>query len=156
MSEQSPLPQQNPTDSRVGFFVGLVKSLSLTNVLVIALLVLVAIPTYMLYRALNDESLLGKFLSHYEEHNTQNVACVWREASQRGGPDLHSISTGIAYQGTDRWVVSVILDRAPTPDELTSYCETLHLLVDFMRRPDAKPPTFPGSQDPLIWKYPSE
>ena len=47
--------------------VNIVKGLSLTNVLIIALLVAIAIPTYILWRFLNDASMLNKFTSFYEE-----------------------------------------------------------------------------------------
>ena len=50
--------------------------------------------------------------------------------------------------------VGVILAQRPDDGEVISYCETLNLIVDYMRRPDAKSPTYPNSDDPLIWRYP--
>jgi hypothetical protein len=155
MTETPPPP---PPD-RVGMISGLtdiVKGLTLGNVLIIALLVAIAIPAYILWRALNDESMLNKFLSRYEEISSDKVPCTLRVASVRGGGDIYSLSTGFAFQGSDRYTVGVILIARPDDAELVSYCETLNLIVDYMRRPDAASPTFPGSDDPLIWRYPTE
>ena len=138
----------------VGELVNMVKGLSLTNVLIIALLILIAIPTYVLYRFMNDASLLNKFTSFYEELTNDKVSCVLRIASQRGHDPYYGISTGFAYQGADRWTVGVILEHKPDDGQLVSYCETLNLIVDYMRRPDAKSPTYPNSDEPLIWRYP--
>jgi hypothetical protein len=77
-----------------------------------------------------------------------------RIASQRGSEPVYSISTGFAFQGSDRYTVAVLLTRKPDDGELVSYCETLNLIVDYMRRPDAKLPTYPNSDEPLIWQYP--
>jgi hypothetical protein len=153
------LPKPPSSSDRVGMIGGLadiVKSLSLTNVLIIALLVVIAVPAYVLWRALNDQSMLNKFLSYYEEVDSDKVSCTLRIASQRGGESFYSISTGFAYQGNDRWTVGVILTHRPDPTELESYCATLNLIVDYMRRPDAKSPTYPNSDEPLIWRYPPE
>jgi hypothetical protein len=72
----------------------------------------------------------------------------------RGGGDTYAISTGFAYQGSDRWTVSVLMQRRPDDSEMVSYCETLNMLVDHLRRPDTPEPKFPGSEEPLIWHYP--
>jgi hypothetical protein len=132
----------------------IIKGLSLTNVLIIALLVLIAIPSYILWRFLNDASLLNKFTSFYEEISSDKVGCTLRVASQRGAHPIYSISTGFAFQGSDRYTVGVIITHKPDDGELVSYCETLNLIVDFMRRPDAQSPTFPNSDKPLVWHYP--
>ena len=51
--------------------------------------------------------------------------------------------------------MAVLLTHKPDDGELASYCETLNLIVDFMRRPPGtvKSPTFPNSDEPLIWPY---
>jgi hypothetical protein len=153
MTEPQPQPDRV---GQVGGMVNIVKGLSLTNVLIIALLVAIAIPTYILWRFLNDASLLNKFTSFYEEIASDKTSCTIRIASQRGAHPVYSISTGFAYQGSDRYTIAVLLTNGP-PDEgvVASYCETLNLIVDYMRRPNAPSPTFPNSDDPLIWHYPS-
>lgn len=147
------------TDDRVGQIGGLVKivqSISLTQVLVIALLVAIGMPTFIIWRFLNDSSLLNKWTSFYEEISTDKSPCTLRIASQRGAEPFYAVSTGFAYQGSDRWTISVLLGHRPDDGEIASYCETLNLIVDYMRRPNAKSPTYPNSDEPLIWRYPPE
>ena len=148
-----------PPPDRVGQAAGLVnivKGLSLTNVLIIALLVAIAIPTYIMWRFLNDASMLNKFTSFYEEISSEQSSCTLRIASQRGADPIYSVTTGFAFQGSDRWNIGVILAHRPDDGAVVSYCETLNLIVDYMRRPDAPSPTYPNSDEPLIWRYPPQ
>jgi hypothetical protein len=148
--------QPPPPPDRVGTIAGLaniVKGLSLSHVMTIALLVVIAAPTFVLYRFMTDSSLLNKWASFYEELASDKVACTLRIASQRGADPVYSISTGFAFQGSDRYTVAVLLTHKPDDGQLMSYCETLNLIVDYMRRPDAKSPTFPNSDEELIWHY---
>jgi hypothetical protein len=131
-----------------------VTSMTLTQVLILALLMAILIPSYLVWRALNDPAMLGRFLSSYEEVTSDKIPCILRIASLQGGGDQFAISAGFAAQGSDQWVVSVLMDRKPGEAEMVSYCETIHLLIDYMRRPDAPAPTFPDSKDPMIWRYP--
>ena len=96
------------------------------------MLVVVAIPAYLVYSAVNDEQLLDRFLSNYRELSSQNVACTVREAKYRGGNPTWTISTGFAFHGRDRYLIGVALDYEPNNDALQSYCETLKLIADNM------------------------
>lgn len=133
-----------------------VKNLSLTNVLIILLLAIIVVPSYLIWRALNDPAMLGRFLSSYEEQTSTQWPCVLRIASLRGAGDTYAISTGFAVQGSEHWSLAVQLDRKPTDQEMISYCETLNLLVDYMRNPDARSPSSPSSDEPLIHTYPRD
>lgn len=145
-----------PDDGRIIGWANLVKNMTLTNALVVVVLVFALVPAYLLYTLVNDKAMMGRFLSSYEEISSDKVACTLRVASIRGGGDTYGISTGFAYEGSDKWLVSVIIEHQPDAQELNSYCETLNLIVDFMRRPNAPSPTYPNSDKPLIWQYPSE
>jgi hypothetical protein len=143
-----------PDDGRLAGWLTAVKGLTVSNVLVIGMLVVIAIPAYLIYRALNDEALLDRFLSHYSEIGT-DTSCTLREVRQRGGPDTWGLSTGFAYFGNDRWTVAVILSHQPTPEEIASHCEVLNLTVDWMRDPaEHEVPKIPKTNKPLIWQYP--
>src|SRR4030095_5553841 len=155
MSEQPP-QQPSPQEGMIERWLVAVKNLSLKNVLVIIILVVALLPAYLLYRLSNDPAMMSKFLSYYEEISSDKTPCTLRIASVRGGGEHYAISTGFAFEGSDRWTVGVILDRKPDDNTLESYCNTLELIVDFMRRPDAPSPTFPNSDKPLIWQYPRE
>lgn len=156
MTEQSPIPPAAP-EGWVNSVLGFIKSMTFTNVVIVVILIIVLIPAYFVYRLLNDEVMLHRFLSSYEEipNPIPGSNCTLRLVSMRGGGDIYSISTGFAFQGADRWTVGVILDRKPDNSELESYCNTLNLIVDYMRRPETAPsPTLPNSDEPLIWHYP--
>jgi hypothetical protein len=128
-----------PPTGRIASAANVVKSLSLSNVLVIFLLLLMAVllagPAYVVYRALGDEKLMDRFLSSYREIPS-DTGCTIRVVAERGGPEHWSISTGFAMQGSDRWTVGVILDHAPPEEEVTSYCATLMLIVGKMNEAD--------------------
>jgi hypothetical protein len=108
-----------------------VKGLTVSNVVVIALLAIIAIPVYTIWKALNDEKIMDRLMSTYEEI-AQPSGCTLRHAKRRGGPDQWSIASGFAFQGIDRWHVSVVMDHPPTEDELVSYCASLKLIGDRM------------------------
>lgn len=145
-----------PVEGRVGSLITAVKGLTVSNVLVIALLAIVAAPLYLGWRAINDPALLDRFTSKYEDVPNETT-CFLREIKLRGGPDTWNISNGFAYFGTDKWFVSVSLSHAPTPEEVASHCEVLNLTIDWMRSPEDHPlPKVPGSDSPLIWQYPLE
>ena len=158
MAEPQPPPERPPERTPEGVVAAIAhfaKGLTFGNVLSIAALAVVLIPSYLLWRLLNDSAMLGKVLSHYEEV-TDKSGCTIRIASVRGAGDTYAISTGFAAQGADQWVISVIMDRKPSETEVLSYCETLQRIVDHMRRPDQPVPTYPGTDVPLIWQYPPD
>jgi hypothetical protein len=128
----APTPPPAPQDGRILSWLNAVKGLSITNVLVIAMLAVVAVPVYVIYRALDDDSLLDRFMSTYEETASQLTGCTLRHVQERGGPDIWGISSGFAFQGDGRWFVSVALSHAPSNDEVVSYCESLKLIADRM------------------------
>lgn len=115
---------------RISGILGAVKGLTLSNVMVIALLAVIALPTYVVYQALNDDKLLDRLLSTYEEFGDAQVGCVLRHVQERGGPDQWGISSGFAFQGADRWFVSVVMNHEPSADEMASFCESLKLISD--------------------------
>jgi hypothetical protein len=124
---QAPLP-----DGRVSSWLNAIKGLTVSNVMVIAMLVVIAIPAYTIYRALNDEKLLDRLLSTYEETSSQMTSCTLRHVQERGGPEMWGISSGFAFAGADRWFVSVVLGHEPSNDEIVSYCQSLKLITDAM------------------------
>lgn len=139
--EPGPPANQNPPPDG-GKITGLltaVKGLTLSNVLVIALLAVIAVPVYIVWKALGDEKIMDRLMSTYEEVDSQQLGCAIRHAQTRGGPALWGISTGFAFRGGDRWFVNVIMDHEPTAEEATSYCESLKLIADKMLQIDEQP-----------------
>ncbi len=108
---------------------GVLHGLTLRNVAILALILALAIPVYVIWKLFSDPELLDRFMSSYRVTRTAG-GCVVRVAKERGGPEQWSISTGFAAGGTERWTVGVILEREPTEEQIVSHCATLNLIVD--------------------------
>ncbi len=131
MTEQPP-PAERPPEGWIGMLLTSVKGLTLSNVLIIALLAIVALPVYAVYMLLNDPTVMDRFLSSYTEVTDTETDCTIRKARVRGGAWLWSISAGFAFQRSDRWSVSVILPAEPDAHDIQSYCAALSLIVNQM------------------------
>ena len=118
-----------PSEGRIAAALSAVKGLSLTNVLVLALVALILVPVYVIYRAVNDAAVMDRLLSSYEEIPNAS-GCVLRQVKTRGGPSSWSLSSGFAFHGSDRWQIAVILDQPPDKAQLDSHCATLRLIAD--------------------------
>lgn len=150
------VPDPNATSGKVSTWVALIKGLTISNAIVIILLAFVVLPGYVLYRTMNDEKLLDRFMSNYSEESSQLSGCTQRMGQERGGTTHYSVSTGFAYQGSDRWVVSVWMDHDLSVEQIEAYCNALKGLVDFMRDPLGKSPPFPGSDVPIVRQWQRE
>jgi hypothetical protein len=119
-----------PPEGRYLGWLNAIKGLTISNVLVIALLAVIAAPLYVIWKALGDEKIMDRLMSTYEEIGNQQSGCAFRHVQERGGPDVWGISTGFAFRGGDRYFVNVALNRRPTDEEVVSYCEALKLVAD--------------------------
>jgi hypothetical protein len=118
-----------PPEGRFAHAAHAIRSLTLTNVLVIFLLLGMILPAYVVYRALSDEALLDRFLSSYRVIGVES-GCTIRMVAERGGPEQWSIATGFAAAGSERWNVSVVLEQEPSREQIASHCATLMLIVE--------------------------
>ena len=152
----TPVPPVEPPHppGAIASWIGLAKGLTPTNAMVIVILVAALLPAYIAWKVINDSALLDRIMSDYNVYSSQMASCTLRSARLRGEPMAFFLTTGFAYEGEDRWSVGVTLDHQPDADELASYCAVLNLVVDYMRNPEQlDPPKFPGTDDPVIWKY---
>ena len=67
-----------PPDGRVAGWITAAKGLTISNVLVLAALAAVAIPVYVVYKALGDDKLLDRLMSTYEELDGGTTGCAVR------------------------------------------------------------------------------
>jgi hypothetical protein len=124
-----------PHQGRLAAAAHAIRSLSLSNVLVIFLLLAMAGPAYVLWKAVNDEKLLDRFLSSYHVIES-DTGCTIRSAAERGASEQWSITTGFAMAGTEQYTVGVILDHEPANEaEVAGHCATLLLIVEKMHEP---------------------
>ena len=123
------MPEPQPE----GWFAGLLqaaKSLTFTNVVIIALLAIIAVPAYAVYSILNDPVTLERLMSSYSERTDDKTGCTIRSVKARGGATRWSISTGIAFQGSDTYQIAVVLPAEPDADDIVTYCAALGLIVN--------------------------
>ena len=125
------MTEEPPPAGRGLALLAAVKGLTWSNVLVLAGIAIIAIPVYTVYKALGDDKLLDRLMSQYEVIGTKH-GCAVRHVQERGGPGLWGVSSGFAFQGADKWFVNVMLDHAPTDDEVAAYCGSLKLIADRM------------------------
>lgn len=104
------------------------KGLTLKNVAILALILALALPVWIIWKAVSDPKLLDRFLSSYRVLRTEG-GCTLRVVAERGGPEQWSISTGFAAGGNERWTIGVILEREPSEEQIVSHCATLQLIV---------------------------
>jgi hypothetical protein len=103
--------------------------LTLRNVAILALLLALIVPVWVLWKALSDDALLDRFLSSYRVVRTEG-GCTVRVVAERGAPEQWAISTGFAAGGNERWTIGVVLEREPSGEQIVSHCATLMLIVD--------------------------
>lgn len=124
--------QPTPNEGRAVGVLNALKGLSFTNVLIIALMAMIAVPVYFTYRLLNDPTTLDKFLSSYDERIDEQSGCTIRKVRLRGGPWRYGVAAGFAYSGSERWQISVILHSEPSQEDIISNCAALNLIAEKM------------------------
>jgi hypothetical protein len=140
-----------PPPDRAAGWLNAIKGLSAGNILALAAVAVIAVPVYIVWKAVGDpeSGLMDRLMSTYEEI-PQSSGCTLRHVQERGGPDLYSVSSGFAFQGADRWFVSVVVPHEPSVEEIDSYCASLKLISDAMldrgRDPEIHGGPVPGAE----------
>jgi hypothetical protein len=122
-----------------------IKSLTLTNVLVIILLLLALAPAYLAYRIINDEALRTIVFSSFRVIPLYGTDCQLREASEIGGDKDWFLTHSFAFSGNDRWYVGVNFPEHPDEEEIKEYCDVLANIIIFARDNTQPKPVFPKS-----------
>ena len=107
----------------------IVRSLNLTNVLIVALLVIVAIPSYFAYRFMTDAEFRGEFMTGATVIE-KFPPCTVLEAHRYGSITRHSI---LMIYGYDARMEKIIGLRAPgtlTEVELGEACKKVVAAAD--------------------------
>jgi hypothetical protein len=109
-----------------------VRSLNLTNILILVLLVVVGIPSYFAYRFIADADFRREFMSTaiiLEEH----TPCIVLEGHKYGGIKRHSVL--VVFGHDDRFEQLVGL-RSPAPmdfGEISKMCDRVEALAKRLR-----------------------
>jgi hypothetical protein len=119
---------------------GVVRSMSLTNVLILALIVVIAIPAYFAYRFMSDVAFRREFMSSaiiLEQH----VPCVVLEGHRYGSQVRHSVVVVYGLDGRNEKLIGLRAPEAMNSVELTEMCKrvvTLSEEINEFRRKEAE------------------
>ncbi len=110
------------------------KSLTLTNVLILALLLAVCFPAYVGYRAVNDERLLIHIASSYEEMRYGIGNCSVFKAHARGDDQEFIIRYVFRMDPQGTWYIAIRSATEPTKEEAANRCKLLEKAVQDGRK----------------------
>lgn len=126
------------------------KGLTLTNLLVLLVLVLILAPAYLAWRVVNDPDLRNILFSSFRAIEVEGVDCSYIKASEAGVDPHWLVAKDFAFSGRDRWFIGVNSPEEPSPAEVEAYCRTLSEVIVYARERNGltPKPTFPGNKTP--------
>jgi len=116
--------------------VGAVKAVTITNILVFALIVVIAIPAYFAYRFIADTDFRREFMDTaiiLERH----VPCVVLEGHKWGANKRHSVLAVYGLDGRSEKLIGMRSPEPMSPDEINEMCKKVALMADELKK-DAK------------------
>ena len=122
---------------------GVIKSLNLTNILILFLIVVIAIPAYFAYRFMSDVSFRREFMTSaiiLEQH----APCVVLEGHRYGSQVRHSVFIVYGLDGRNEKLLGLRAPEALNSVELTELCKrvvTLSEEINEFRRKEADAPS---------------
>ncbi len=135
----------------LGRLLDAVKSLTFVNVAILALLVIIAVPAYLTWKAVDNPELLSLLFSEFQEIST-DTDCTLFKGQTQGGTPYYAVTNQFAERNAEFWSVAVRIKFRPDHPAILAYCEALENVIDYMRDPDLQPPTFPGSTKAIIYR----
>lgn len=101
------------------------RSLTLTNVLILALLLIVSFPAYVGYRVLEDNGLRTLVFSDYRFIDTPLKDCVYVHAQPALGENSYLLRYAFDTEGTYVYFTGVRMETELSVDELGKQCDKL-------------------------------
>ena len=111
----------------------IVKSLSLTNILIIALLLLMAIPAYFAWKYLNDEDFRETFRNHAQIVD-KHVPCIVLLGRYYGAQKRHSIFVIYGIEGRNEKIIGVRAPGVLTDPEIEEACQKVLAVANELRK----------------------
>ena len=110
---------------------GVIKSLNLTNILIIALMVLIALPTYFVYRFIADVDFRREFMDTAVVLD-KYAPCVVLEGHKWGANKRHSVVAVFALDGRNEKLIGMRSPEPMTPDEINEMCKKVQIMANEM------------------------
>ena len=111
----------------------IVKSLSLTNILIIALLLLIAVPAYFAWKYLNDEDFRETFRNHAQIVD-KHVPCIVLQGRYYGAQPRHSIFVIYGIEGRNEKIIGVRAPGVLTDPEIEEACQKVLAAANELRK----------------------
>jgi hypothetical protein len=127
------------------------KGLTFVNVAILALLVVIAVPTFFVWKAVDNPDLLSLVFSEFQELETGTDCNLFKGQSQ-GAQPYWAVTNQFAERNAAFWSVAVRIKFKPDHEAVVAYCKSLEAVVSFMRDPNLPLPTFPGSTKAIFYR----
>jgi hypothetical protein len=118
-----------PDEGKLERAFGVVKSMNLTNVLIIALLVILAIPAYFAYRFMSDVAFRREFMSSAVILD-MHAPCIVLEGHRYGSQARHSVFIVYGLDGRNEKLLGLRAPGAVTDPDLTELCKRVTVLAE--------------------------
>lgn len=108
---------------------GVVKSLNLTNILILALIVVIAVPAYFAYRFMTDVTFRREFMTSaviLEQH----VPCLVLEGTRYGSQTRHSVFIVYGFDDRNEKLLGLRAPDIVNDAGLTAMCQRLRTLAE--------------------------
>jgi hypothetical protein len=117
------------SDGKLERAFGVVKSMSLTNVLILALIVVIAIPAYFAYRFMSDVAFRREFMSTAVILD-QHAPCIVLEGHRYGSSARHSVFVVYGVDGRNEKLLGLRAPGSMDNDDLTDLCKRVVVLSE--------------------------
>ena len=108
---------------------GVIRTLNMTNVLIVALLVVIAIPAYFAYRFMSDVAFRREFMSSAVILDV-HAPCIVLEGHRYGSQARHSVFIVYGLDGRNEKLLGLRAPGSVTDPDLTELCKRVTVLAD--------------------------
>lgn len=109
------------------------RTLTLTNILMIALLLMIAVPVYFSYQFLTDEKFRRELLARAEVID-KNVPCIVLEAHRFGAHDRHTIALIYGFDGRMEKMIGMRAPGKLSDQEIEAVCDKIVAAANELKR----------------------
>jgi len=129
--------QDHPPPSRYAmtqWAVDIIRSLSLQNILILALLIMVSIPAWFAWRFMNDTQFRHEFMSTSRTIDMKVPCLVVVATSYTGKGDQYTVATQYDFRNRLEFLVGVRSPGILSDSEVATYCALMHEHSAIMRQ----------------------
>jgi hypothetical protein len=111
---------------------GMIKSLNLTNILILALIVIIALPAYFAYRFIIDTNFRREFMSSASILDS-HVPCVVFEGRRYGSVTRHTVVFVYGHEGRNEKIIGLRAPGTMNDKEIEQTCQQVLTMAHEMK-----------------------